>query len=186
MLLGFLQKYVSVDVFGECGPWKCQSESVGNESPDNECYQLLNTTYKFYLAWENAICEDYVTEKFYNILQYNVIPVVLNGADMSKVAPPHSYINVEDFHSLEELSQYLDKVASDDELFASYFWWRDFYKVKLGMEAEVSFWCDLCQLLHEEQDQKTFDIKKFSNPFSSCRHSKFFKQSDKFKYHLPM
>ena len=184
MLLGFLQKYVSVDVFGECGPWKCQSESVGNESPDNECYQLLNTTYKFYLAWENAMCQDYVTEKFYNILQYNVIPVVLNGADMSKVAPPHSYINVEDFHSLEELAQYLEKVASDDELFASYFWWRDFYKVKLGMEAEVSFWCDLCQYLHQQHHHKTVNLREIADPFRNCRQAKYFRHSEQYKYRL--
>ena len=34
----------------------------------------MNNTYKFYLAFENSICPDYVTEKFFNILQYNVIP----------------------------------------------------------------------------------------------------------------
>ena len=35
---------------------------------------MLNNTYKFYLALENSVCQDYVTEKFFNILQYNVIP----------------------------------------------------------------------------------------------------------------
>ena len=60
-----------------------------------------------------------------------MIPVVLNGADMSQVAPPHSYINVMDFNTTEELASYLNKVDQDDELFASYFWWRDYYTVKV-------------------------------------------------------
>ena len=34
------------------------------------------------------LVQDYLTEKFYNLLPYNVIPVVLTGADMSAEAPP--------------------------------------------------------------------------------------------------
>ena len=76
--------------------------------------------------------QDYVTEKFFNILAYNVIPVVFNGANMSAIAPPHSYINAEDFSSVEQLAEYLQIVARNDSLFASYFWWRDYYKPVVG------------------------------------------------------
>ena len=40
---------------------------------------------------------DYVTEKFWKVLPYNVIPVVLNGANMSNIAPKNSYIDFKDF-----------------------------------------------------------------------------------------
>ena len=76
--------------------------------------------------------QDYVTEKFFNILAYNVIPVVFNGANMSAIAPPHSYINAEDFSSVEQLAEYLLNVGRNDTLFASYFWWRDYYKPVVG------------------------------------------------------
>ena len=66
--------------------------------------------------------QDYVTEKFFNLLPYNVIPVVLNGADMSQLAPPHSFIDVMDFNTTEELALYLHTLDQDDELFACYFW----------------------------------------------------------------
>ena len=73
-----------------------------------------------------------MTEKFFNILPYNIIPVVLNGANMSTIAPPHSYINAEDFKTTESLAEYLLTVASNDTLFASYFWWRDYYRVEVS------------------------------------------------------
>jgi alpha-1,3-fucosyltransferase len=38
-----------------------------------------------------------VTEKFWKIFDYSVIPVVLGGANYSKFAPAKSYINVRDF-----------------------------------------------------------------------------------------
>ena len=79
-----------------------------------------------------------MTEKFFNILAYNVIPVVFNGANMSAIAPPHSYINAEDFSSVDQLAEYLQLVASNDSLFASYFWWRDYYKAVVGEGGNIS------------------------------------------------
>ena len=53
-----LQKHIEVDVYGSCGELKCSIESI------EECYtEVLRPTYKFYLAFENNLCEDYVTEK---------------------------------------------------------------------------------------------------------------------------
>ena len=85
------------------------------------------------------------------MLKYNVIPVVLNGVNMSEIAPPHSYIDFEDFSTVKgkfpsfhkfaskkipiiDLANYLKQVAEDDQLFASYFWWRDYYTVNSGWE----------------------------------------------------
>ena len=52
---------------------------------------------QFYLSLENSLCQDYITEKFWKVLPHNMIPVILNGVDMTKVAPPHSYIDIKDF-----------------------------------------------------------------------------------------
>ena len=72
-----------------------------------------------------------MTEKYFKVLPYNVIPIVLNGANMSKLAPPHSYINVQDFTSTQHLAEYLNMINNNDTLFASYFWWRDHYEVQV-------------------------------------------------------
>ena len=47
------------------------------------------------------MCDGYVTEKFFNILRADMIPVVMNGADMSKIVPQNSYIDVRDFPTIK-------------------------------------------------------------------------------------
>lgn len=52
-----LGKYINVDVYGDC-------EGLKNTKSDN-FLQILEQDYKFYLAFENSNCIDYVTEKFF-------------------------------------------------------------------------------------------------------------------------
>ena len=92
-ILCWYYSYIDIDIYGgnSCSKLKCS----GN------CMDMVNTTYKFYLSFENALCKDYITEKFWKVLPYNVIPIVLNGVDMSTLAPYHSYIDIKDFPSFE-------------------------------------------------------------------------------------
>ena len=52
---------------------------------------------RFYISFENAICKDYITEKTYNALKLNTIPIVLGGVNYSSLLPPHSFINAAEF-----------------------------------------------------------------------------------------
>jgi alpha-1,3-fucosyltransferase len=47
--------------------------------------EMLDKGYKFYLSFENSLCSDYVTEKFWKILNFNIVPIVLGGANYEKV-----------------------------------------------------------------------------------------------------
>lgn len=60
---------------------------------------MLEQDYKFYLSFENSICVDYVTEKFYNALLFNTVPIVYGGADYSRLAPNMSYIDIRNYGS---------------------------------------------------------------------------------------
>ena len=124
-LTAMIETLLKVDVYGHCGPLKCI------QNGELDCNELVGRTNKMYLAFENAICKDYVTEKFFKMLQYNIIPVVFNGARMSDVAPAHSYINVMDYGSVRELVDDIKRIADDDALFASYFWWRDYFQIQV-------------------------------------------------------
>ena len=55
-----LQRYIPVDIYGNCGPLKCP-----RNSKHHDCNGLLRKHYKFYLSFENSNCRDYITEKLY-------------------------------------------------------------------------------------------------------------------------
>ena len=60
----------------------------------------LQNQYKFYLAFENSNCYGYVTEKFFKTLGKGLVPIVMGGSkNYEKIAPPNSYINVDDYKS---------------------------------------------------------------------------------------
>ena len=87
-----------------------------------------------------------------------MIPVVLNGVNMSTIAPPHSYINARDFPSAKLLADYIRRVDSDPKLFASYFWWRDHYTFDTDCQRGSGL-CQLCDLLHStDRMPRTVDL----------------------------
>ena len=54
-----LQKYISVDIYGSCGDKQCE------KATQDGCFKMLQKEYKFYLAFENANCRHYITEKLF-------------------------------------------------------------------------------------------------------------------------
>ena len=57
-----LQQYISVDIFGKCGrPCPFESESKEKQS---KCQSNLFKRYKFYFAFENSFCKNYVSFYF--------------------------------------------------------------------------------------------------------------------------
>lgn len=144
-----LGKYIEVDIYGACGSLKCP------RSDDKKCFNLLETDYKFYLAFENSNCRDYITEKlFVNGLGQNVLPIVMGARpeDYQKSAPEGSYIHVDEFASPEELAAYLHRLDNDNALYNSYFKWKG-----TGEFINTYFWCRLCAMLHAPQIPRHYE-----------------------------
>ena len=102
-VLAELGTMMQVDVFGHCGkpaPISHPQDDLKNAGNFGEGYNLLGKMYPFLFSFENSLCDDYVSERFFIILDANVIPVVYNGANMSRIAPKHSYIDIKDFADL--------------------------------------------------------------------------------------
>ncbi|XP_054613120.1 alpha-(1,3)-fucosyltransferase 7-like [Dunckerocampus dactyliophorus] len=100
----------------------------------------------FYLAFENSISKDYITEKLWrNAYQSGAVPVVLGPPvqDYEAVAAPHSFIHVDEFASAKELGEYLQKLAGDVERYGEYQRWRREWKVKRydGWRQRL---CEIC------------------------------------------
>ncbi len=145
-----LSKFIPVDIYGGCGNLTC-NRNGSHWLSYPECYDMLEQQYKFYLSFENSICTDYVTEKFFQIMDHNIVPVVYGGANYSQIAPPHSYINALDF-TPAQLADYLKMLDANDMLYNEYFWWKGHYRVEagVGQMARHGF-CDLCKKLHQDE-----------------------------------
>ncbi|XP_046639931.1 alpha-(1,3)-fucosyltransferase C-like [Daphnia pulicaria] len=149
-----LGKYIEVDTYGPCGNRHCPRHVLYSSDP--KCYEMLESTYKFYLSFENAICPDYVTEKFFKILGQDLVPIVYGGADYTQHAPAHSYIDALKYKP-KELAAYLQLLIANETLYNEYFWWKDYYRVEFTLEDRSRHaFCDLCQKLHEQDDRKSY------------------------------
>ena len=51
------------------------------------CFVDIAEEYWFYLSFENSICNDYITEKFWRTLDLKVVPIVMGGGNYFKDAP---------------------------------------------------------------------------------------------------
>ncbi|XP_077554139.1 alpha-(1,3)-fucosyltransferase C-like isoform X3 [Haemaphysalis longicornis] len=150
-----LGKHVAVDVYGSCGSNKCP------KSASALCYRDFSKQYFFYLSFENSICKDYVTEKLFKALRYDIIPVVFGGGNYSVVAPPGSYIDALSFSSPKHLAHHMKKVSSNFSLYAKYFAWKRTHSVTINNWRTQSY-CSLCEKLQRASfKQQTVSVDPF-------------------------
>ncbi|KAK3733515.1 hypothetical protein QZH41_007526 [Actinostola sp. cb2023] len=143
-----LARYIKVDIFGKCGKLNCSKGTYTRLS--NDC-KLKLKQYKFYLAFENSRCVDYITEKYWEVgLENELVPVVMGGADYSLVAIPGSYINVDDFDSVEKLAEYLTYLNTNHTAYNEYFKWKRMFK----LDTPFMYGCALCTALQTSKVNK--------------------------------
>ena len=171
--VSILRKHIDVDIYGGCYTLKC-AMNHSSQTSQSHCYDMLERDYKFYLAFENSFCGGYVTEKFFDILQRRIIPVVMGAANYSALAPPHSFIDALQY-SPQQLAAYLNLLASDDGLYNEYFWWKPYFKVESRypiMESRAL--CHLCQKLHQDRNLSVYDnLRPLWSKDTQCRSPKF-------------
>ena len=157
-----LQEHVPVDIFGGCG------RALNCNKGRDECFVEIARSYQFYLSFENSLCKDYATEKLFRALASDLVPVVMGGANYSKIVPPKSIINVEDFPSPKVLGEELkrlvevkisfymkrcpDQNIQDESDYLDYFWWKEHYTVNNVIQAKEKAFCNLCEKLNEQKN----------------------------------
>ena len=138
-----LSKYISVDTFGGCGNLTC---------PKREWCTPTLSKYKFYVAFENSVCNGYITEKPWIGFAQDAVPLVAGGGSEAYRShlPPYSYIDVEQFKNVESVAAYLEVLDNNDTLYREYFAWRSLYTIICYPISDLSG--RTCQYIHETKD----------------------------------
>lgn len=142
-----LKKLIPIQVYGR---W------VGRWLPYESLLPTLQQCY-FYLAFENAHFKDYITEKFWrNSFLAGSVPIVMGAPldDYKAVAPPHSFIHVDEFVGTEHLAEFLKQLAKDEAVYNNYFAWKQKWEVKeLGWKYSL---CKICTVYDNLTQPKVY------------------------------
>ena len=103
---------IKIDKFGRCGkPDPCKKET--------NCIKRMFLEYKFYIAFENSYCEDYITEKTWKSLQGGMLPVVMgpNIKNYERLLPPNSFLHVNNFTDVNALAEYIKYLDDNNDAY---------------------------------------------------------------------
>ncbi|XP_072458037.1 3-galactosyl-N-acetylglucosaminide 4-alpha-L-fucosyltransferase FUT3-like [Notamacropus eugenii] len=144
-----LQLYLSVDIYGK------------NHKPLSTKDQLsVLSEYKFYLAFENSLHQDYITEKLWNnALAAWAVPIVYGPPrhNYERFLPSDAFIHVSDFTSPEELAIYLMILNKDEKRYLAYFQWREHLEVVTRSGWYQEF-CKACRILQQPPTYRTLPM----------------------------
>ncbi|XP_035391802.1 alpha-(1,3)-fucosyltransferase 10 isoform X2 [Electrophorus electricus] len=121
-----LMKHIQVDSYGQCLHNKDLPTHLRESTAMEEqgFYQIL-AQYKFILAFENAVCDDYVTEKLWRPLKLGVVPVYFGAPNIHTWLPSNrSAIVVDPNEPPEKLAQYLKRLDKNDWEYLTYLDWK--------------------------------------------------------------
>ena len=130
-----LEKYIPLMVIGGCGKY---FKNHRNCPKTEECKRIVGK-YKFYLAFENRFCEDYVTEKYWETLDREQVPIHFGDGD-NVVMVPGSYIDASKFSSIKALADHLLFLDQNPAEYNKYFEWKNKYYLRkvLGVNCVES------------------------------------------------
>ena len=136
-VLEMIENGFDVDIFGGCG-------SDGSKIDAAELQKVI-PLYKYFLAFENSICVDYISEKFFNNYNYSWIVVVRGGADYNKLLPVDTFINTANFKNVSILVQYLTKLGNDRSRYVNFLKNKNKY---ISIRWPGNKHCEICRRLN--------------------------------------
>ncbi|KAI6198858.1 Glyco-tran-10-N domain-containing protein [Aphelenchoides besseyi] len=136
-----LSKHINITKIGSC---------YGNRKSSEELKKLLDDHY-FVLAFENSICPEYTTEKYWRFSDL-VVPVLMSRGILNW----HNVINgtfivASDFESPSTLAEHLNSLIDDKSAYMEYFeWTKSYRKTLLGNRWPAALrsnaGCQLCRI----------------------------------------
>lgn len=189
MFVKALMKHIKIDSYGTCEHNRDLPEDLRNpiQSMSSDAFYEFLSQYKFVLTIENALCDDYVTEKLWRNFYTGTVPIVLGSKKINDILPTNkSIINIRDFKNAADLSSFIKNLDKNDSEYETYLG----YKQKNGVTNEYlkslmsnrkwginndrirgnfidKFECLVCERIHENnereknnQESKTYQANK--------------------------
>ncbi|XP_052800507.1 alpha-(1,3)-fucosyltransferase C-like [Mya arenaria] len=142
-----LQKYIKVDIYGRCGHFKNCTKDEGQQ-----CLEQIAKDYKFYLSFENSMCNDYMTEKVFVWFGMDIIPVVRGARTYDRLLPPNTYIDAHKFKTISSLAKFLKELSENEQEYVNYLKEKSKYDILNERATVQSAYCELCKRLHNLND----------------------------------
>ncbi|VDO59904.1 unnamed protein product [Haemonchus placei] len=168
-----LSKYMNVTIGGKCA----SNRDNVNLCPSGQDCTSLYSDYPFYLAVENSVCKDYISEKYWERLSVPSVPIVMRRKVFESITiPPHSFIAMDDYASPKEMAADLIRL---EKAYAEYFAWRNggWTAAPWNAPGYRNGYCRLCERLWEEnQEPKVIpDVWTWFKSESQCEGADFVK-----------
>ena len=151
-----LMKHIQVDQYGACLRNKPGLIANGKET-SRRMVTEIQRGYKFAIAFPNADCDFYMTEKIYSALSAGSVPIWLGADGIDEVLKwgnlQHSVIKVKDFASPKALAEFLLKLAKNEKEYNKYLKWKhegfqfpkEYYKSPIGQWWDgLPLYCRVC------------------------------------------
>lgn len=119
-----LMMFQPIDSYGNCLnnrtlPVELKNQ-YKNHLKDKNIFKFI-ARYKFVISIENAACDDYVTEKFWRAIHLGVVPIYFGSPSIRDWMPnANSAILLQDYPTPKLLSQHIDELMQDDDLYEQY------------------------------------------------------------------
>ncbi|CAF0756409.1 unnamed protein product [Adineta steineri] len=157
-----LRQYFPISAFGRCiksnESFSLHAQVLSKDKCNYQstCERDYLSKSKFYLAFESQSCTDYITEKFWRTLKFGAIPIV-SGPEREnyvRIAPPNSFIHIDDYSSDDKLAKTLYSIATNRSLYEKYHYWRRYYDIYYeAKDLEPYRFCEICCRLNTNKQR---------------------------------
>ncbi|XP_031838129.1 alpha-(1,3)-fucosyltransferase 10 isoform X2 [Nomia melanderi] len=184
-----LMKYIRVDSYGTClnnAQFDRRLRENYLEILNSEDFLSFNANYKFTIAFENAVCQDYITEKLWRPLIVGSVPIYYGSPSFKDWLPNNmSAISVLDFKDPKSLASFLYDLSNNETEYNKYLTHKlvDNYEIENQRLKNVLDWsnerslkeygdyvnefeCFVCEDIHKinKQERKFVDLKHYDCP----------------------
>ena len=176
-----LAKYIPVEMVGQCAKNESMKNACGPSHGTGlggpECMALFNS-YPFFVAAENSLCRDYITEKYWARYNLDSVPIVMRRDVYEGRLPDGSFIAMSDFEGPQALAEYLHYLMKTPAAYMRYFDWRrqGWARASNNTPGHYTGLCRLCEVLINEEHRELRpieDIGEWYRRESACDDGSF-------------